>query len=62
MEKLLNSVEVAEILGVSRSWVYAAATESKILPSIKLREGKGGSMRFRVSDIEKFIADRVRGL
>jgi len=54
-ERLLTAGEVAEWLRVQHSWIHAHATGRRRphLPSIKL----GGSLRFRESDIQKFIEE-----
>jgi excisionase family DNA binding protein len=56
IEKLLRDVEVAEILGVSRSWVRDAVARLEI-PHIKLRSGQG-AVRFRRSEIEAWIREK----
>ena len=48
---LLNADQVAQILGVPRSWVYSHLDQ---LPTIRL----GRYVRFRRSDIERFIEQR----
>jgi excisionase family DNA binding protein len=49
---LLNADEVAQILRVPRSWVYSHVSE---LPVIRL----GRYVRFRRSEIERFLDQRV---
>jgi excisionase family DNA binding protein len=49
---LLNADEVAQILRVPRSWVYSHLSE---LPVIRL----GRYVRFRRSEIEQFLDQRV---
>ena len=49
---LLNADEVAQILRVPRSWVYSHLSE---LPVIRL----GRYVRFRRSEIERFLDQRV---
>jgi predicted DNA-binding transcriptional regulator AlpA len=63
-ERLLNSREVAEWLGVSIDWVQAHATRrNPRIPSVCLGTGPTGRqmLRFRRADIESFIADHVEG-
>ena len=48
---LLTAEEVAEILRVPRSWVYSHLTE---LPAIRL----GRYVRFKRSELERFLEDR----
>ncbi len=64
--RLLTAGEVAELLQVSESWIYAHAHANGAkpeLPSIRM----GGTVRFREEDIEEFIEQcrtkaRRRGL
>lgn len=61
-ERLLNSREVAEWLGVSIDWVQAHATRrSPRIPAVCLGTGQNGRqmLRFRRADIESFIADHL---
>ena len=63
-QRLLNSREVADWLGVSIDWVQAHATRrSPHIPAVRLGPGPKGRqmLRFRRADIEKFIADHVNG-
>ena len=52
--RLLKANEVQEILGVSRSWLYEAATHGRI-PSIRLGSADG-PLRFPLDDLERWIA------
>lgn len=52
---LMKPAEVAAMLRVSRSWVYAAAEDGR-LPSIRLG-GKDGPLRFVRDDIDRWLAD-----
>jgi excisionase family DNA binding protein len=52
---LMKPAEVATMLRVSRSWVYAAAEDGR-LPSIRLG-GKDGPLRFVRGDIDRWLAD-----
>lgn len=52
--RLLKANEVQEILGVSRSWLYEAATHGRI-PSIRLG-APDGPLRFPLGDLERWIA------
>jgi excisionase family DNA binding protein len=54
MDGLLKPAEVARKLGVSRSWLYAAAAEGRI-PSIRLG-GPAGPLRFVSEDLEDWLA------
>ena len=51
---LLKPAEVAQRLGVSRSWLYEAAKEGRI-PSIRLG-GDEGPLRFHEGDLAAWIA------
>lgn len=56
-EKLLTPQEVAQWVGVSISWVYDHTKRADpILPHLRL----GGTLRFRRSDIEAWLASQVR--
>jgi excisionase family DNA binding protein len=48
---LLTAEEVAEILRVPRSWAYSHLSD---LPTIRL----GRYVRFKRSDVERFLEDR----
>jgi len=52
--RLLRPGEVAELLGVSRSWLYAAANEGRI-PSVRLGSADG-PVRFPRDALEAWIA------
>lgn len=55
--RLLTAEEVADRLGVSRSWVYAAVRSGEI-PHLKL----GRYVRFRPETIDAWLADIERGV
>jgi predicted DNA-binding transcriptional regulator AlpA len=63
-ERLLNSREVAEWLGVSLDWVQAHARGKKIprIPAVLFGAGRHGRqmLRFRREDVEKFILDHMQ--
>ena len=63
-ERLLNSREVAEWLGVSLDWVQAHSRGKKIprIPAVLLGTGHHGRqmLRFRREDVEKFILDHIK--
>lgn len=52
---LLKPSEVCRLLAVSRTWVYAAASEGRI-PSIRLG-GPEGPLRFVRADIEQWLQE-----
>ena len=53
--RLLSVNEVAEVLGMGRSWVYQQTREGK-LPSVQL----GGTIRVRQQDLEAYVAEHTR--
>ncbi len=55
MTELLKPAEVAARLGVSRTWLYDAASTGRI-PSIRIG-GKDGPLRFVPADLERWIDD-----
>jgi excisionase family DNA binding protein len=55
---LLKPTEVARRLGVSRTWLYAAAKDGRI-PSVRLG-GPDGPLRFVPADLDAWI-DQARG-
>ena len=55
MTDLLRPSEVARRLGVSRSWLYAAAADGRI-PAIRLG-GPDGPLRFVPDDLERWLAE-----
>jgi excisionase family DNA binding protein len=56
---LLKPTDVADRLGVSRSWLYAAAADGRI-PAIRLG-GPDGPLRFIPEDLERWIAEAQAG-
>ena len=55
---LLKPAEVAALLRVSRSWVYAAAEDGR-LPSVRLG-GPEGPLRFMRADIRSWLDEARR--
>jgi excisionase family DNA binding protein len=53
MEKLLNSQQIADLLGMSKIWVYKAA-ESGLLPFYRV----GDAIRFDPEEIEGYLKSR----
>jgi excisionase family DNA binding protein len=51
--QLLKPADVARRLGVSRSWLYAAAADGRI-PSVRLG-GPGGPLRFVEADLDAWL-------
>lgn len=54
MEGLVGVRDVARMLGMSSDWVYRTARRG-LLPYFRV----GGSLRFRVSDIEAWLVSRA---
>ena len=52
--ELMRPAEVAALLKVSRTWVYAAAGDGR-LPSLRLG-GPDGPLRFIREDVEAWLA------
>ena len=52
---LMKPAEVCRLLAVSRTWVYAAASEGRI-PAIRLG-GPDGPLRFVRGDIEQWLQE-----
>jgi predicted DNA-binding transcriptional regulator AlpA len=67
-ERLLNPHEVADMLGMSASWVrdHAASPAGKkakrhpVLPVVRIGSSHRAELRFRRQDIEEFIARNLR--
>ena len=58
MDDLLRPIDVARMLGVSRTWLYDAAKTDRI-PSVRIG-GPGGPVRFVRADLEAWLADARR--
>jgi excisionase family DNA binding protein len=56
--ELLKPSEIASFLGVSRSWVYAAAKAGRI-PCVRLG-GRDGPLRFVPRDVERWLENARR--
>jgi excisionase family DNA binding protein len=54
-DRLLTADQVAQMLGVPKTWVYAASRRGE-LPTVTL----GRYRRYRLETIEKWIADQER--
>ena len=60
-DPLLTAIQVAELLNIKKSTVYEAALKGR-LPAISLWKKKRRTfLRFRRSDIEKYIRDHTIG-
>ena len=60
MSELLKEKEVAQRVGLSIYWLRRKRWSGGGIPYIKLSEGQGGSVRYRLEDVEAFIASRLR--
>jgi len=59
MDKVLNAVEVAEILGIKKSTVYKLLNEGSI-PSFSITDSPSRrTLRVRVHDLEKWVQKRL---
>ena len=55
-QALMKPSEVRDLLGVSRTWIYAAAADGR-LPSVRLG-GPKGPLRFIRADVEGWLEDQ----
>jgi excisionase family DNA binding protein len=55
VSQLLKPTEVARRLGVSRTWLYAAAKDGRI-PSVRIG-GRDGPLRFDAADIDRWLEE-----
>jgi excisionase family DNA binding protein len=55
-DDLLSAPEAAEVLGMSKSWVYRKIEDGE-LTHVRL----GAKIRVRRSDLDAFIAERILG-
>jgi excisionase family DNA binding protein len=55
MDELMRPAEVARMLGVSRTWLYAAAADGRI-PSVRIG-GPGGPVRFVREDLDRWLQE-----
>lgn len=63
-ERLLTPEEVADILGLSRDWVRrhaAPAVRKPELKCVRIGSEQRAELRFRVSDVQEFIQQNLRG-
>lgn len=55
MDRLLNVAELAEVLGVKKSWVYEMARPGNLkLPCMKI----GKYTRFKLSEVLRFLEEQ----
>ena len=58
--EFITAVEVAEMLGLSRSSVYSLASAGQ-LPHIAITDGRQRSIiRFKRSTVERWLSERTR--
>ena len=58
IEQLLTAEAVAELLKVSRDWVWDHS--SRRLPYLPVIRMSDGALRYRASQIEEFLSERER--
>lgn len=58
IEPLLTAEAVAELLKVSRDWVWDHS--SRRLPYLRVIRMSDGALRYRASQIEEFLSERER--
>jgi len=58
VEQLLTAEAVAELLKVSRDWVWDHS--SRRLPYLPVIRMSDGALRYRASQIEEFLSERER--
>ena len=58
IEPLLTAEAVAELLKVSRDWVWDHS--SRRLPYLPIIRMSDGALRYRASQIEEFLSERER--
>lgn len=58
MSNLLNEKEVSKLIGMSVHWLRRKRWSGGGIPYCKL--GERGAVRYRSSDVEEFIAGKVR--
>jgi hypothetical protein len=59
-QALLNEKETADLLRMSVHWLRRKRWEGGGIPFIRLGEGSKGAVRYRLEDIESYVAARVR--
>jgi excisionase family DNA binding protein len=59
-DRLLTARELAELLGMSASWVLDE-WEAGRLPGFKLGDGRAAPVRFRLAEVEGWLETRRRG-
>ena len=57
---LLKESEVATRIGLSVHWLRRKRWSGGGIPFIKISEGQGGSVRYRMEDVEAYVSSRLR--
>lgn len=60
MERLLTAAQLAEKLGMSTRWVLTEFEEGR-MPGFKMNDTPNGRIRFRESEVERWLESRRRG-
>lgn len=60
MEDLLTARQLAGKLGMSPKWVLSEFEEGR-MPGYKMNDTPRGRVRFRISEVERWLAERRRG-
>jgi len=57
---LLDEKKTAELLGMSVHWLRRKRWEGGGVPFIRIGDGPKGAVRYRLEDIDSYVAARVR--
>lgn len=57
----LDSASASVYLGMSQDWLAKARCEGGGPPYTKVSDTRGGAVRYRRADLDKFMADRREG-
>jgi predicted DNA-binding transcriptional regulator AlpA len=60
VERLLTAAQLGEKLGMSTRWVLTEFEEGR-LPGFKMNDTPRGRLRFRESEVERWLESRRRG-
>jgi hypothetical protein len=56
--EFLDSASASVYLGMSQDWLAKARCEGNGPPYTKVSDARGGAVRYKRSDLDKFMADR----